>query len=80
MCYNEDMTYSPESRKKDIVERFGDFTFGVQAVGAVACTLIGFMPGAVVLGAGAALDKAGNNLYKQAREHTRRKLGGIATK
>ena len=74
------MTYSPESRKKDIVERLGDFTFRAQAIGAAGCALVGFMPGAILLGAGAALDKAGNTLYKQAREHTRRKLGGVATK
>ena len=74
------MTKTPEGPKKDVVERFGDFTFRAQAIGAVGCALVGFIPGAVILGAGAALDKAGNNLYKQAREHTRRKLGGVATK
>ena len=74
------MTKTPEGPKKDVVERFGDFTFRAQAIGAVGCALVGFMPGAVILGAGAALDKAGNTLYKQAREYTRRKLGGIATK
>ena len=74
------MKSNHEGPKKDIIERFGDFTFRVQAIGAAGCALVGFMPGAILLGAGAALDKAGNTLYKQAREHTRRKLGGIATK
>ena len=72
------MKSNPEGRSsKDIFERFGDLTFRAQAIGAAAFTLVGFMPGAVLLGTGAALDYAGNTLYKQARDHTRRKLGGV---
>lgn len=74
------MSTNPERSRKDAIERFGNFTTRAQAIGATACALFGFVPGAVVLGAGAALDAAGNNLYRNFRDRTRRKLGGVATK
>ena len=49
-------------------------------VGAAACALVGFVPGAVVLGAGATLDIAGNNLYKDYKARAARKLGGVVTR
>lgn len=74
------MVSNPNHQPKDPIERFNRFTSRVQMVGAAACALIGFIPGAVVLGAGATLDIAGNNLYKDYKARAARKLGGVVTR
>ena len=74
------MTVQHETKPRDPIERLNHFTSRAQMIGAAACTLVGFLPGAIVLGAGAALDIAGNNFYKDMKQrHLRRSIGAAAT-
>lgn len=74
------MSPSSPNHSKDLFERFGRFTVRAQAIGCVACAAIGLVPAAAILGAGAALDHAGNTLYRQAKARIARGLGRAASR